>query len=475
MRLIAILLAFCLFAAAPASAQLAVNARGVTFVPPSGGDDAPSIQQALDAMLFDYKTDKQTGTVYLAGRYEIGAPLVSGDPDDGYKQAVAIRGLGHATLVYTGPRTDDYLLRMHGAAKRNWGHARTILDNIKLDCNWNCRGLLLQRQYHFQHVSNLYIRGARQSALDRTTCWMSPMTNIHIENGIGFAMRDDTTEGIDIRMFRVGYYHTAIHADDYADRNNPDAHWRATSEMIDYEGEHGIAETKEKYGNKYLEDWPPVKDESIRNRSETTPRPGTLGSPRLQIPDADRALIWVGGRAFRMQSVTLEANNTGRRPQITIDDQASRNVIIDGMYIEANRTYGEYIHWQAMNTDASQETQALKVSNITLAHWRKGRRNCDYFIRVDTPHRSGTNTSSSRLAIHDLWARGLKGVVYCATGKHYGYDLHGIRTSYADGVNRSSGIMPSEWVTLADGAQYFPGTPYGTDHKIGQYIREWSH
>lgn len=473
MRYVLVLLACAMCQVAYAQQPVQVNVPGSLYVAPSGGDDYPAIQKALDSLAFDFVTDKQTGTLWLSGRYRISKPLVSGRPDDAYKQAVAIRGCGHATLVYTGERTDDYLLRMCGAAKRNWGHARTLLDNIKLDCQWNCRGLLLQRQYHFQHVSNLYIRGARQSALDRTVCWMSPMTNIHIENCIGFAFRDDMTEGTDIRMMRIGYCHTAIHADDFADRNNPDAQWTATRQMIDYEGEHGYAAATAKYGEAYIEDWPAPNDQTIQNRSESTNRPGELGEFKLQSPDNERAILWIGGRAMCIQSLALEGNNTGCRALIAIDNQASRNITINHLYIEANRTYGEYIHWHTMNTDASQETQALKISQITLAHYAENRRNCDFFIRVDSANRNGTNTASSRLIVHDLWAWGLSGVIYCAPGKHYGYDLRGIRTKYADGKSGNSSLRPDQWVTLAPGATYYDDAPHGTGHQLHGHVYDW--
>lgn len=150
-------------------------------VTPSGSDDTQALQDAFHAACLP-SSGYANGSVELSGVYKVSAPLIAGT-SAARPPLFVIRD--YAVIRYMGPQTSDYLIRYAGEGRL----AAPRMQRLHLDCGGKCRGLLVTHQCYAAEFSHLYIRNAREIALDFVACWCSWVHDCVIAGCDGIGLR----------------------------------------------------------------------------------------------------------------------------------------------------------------------------------------------------------------------------------------------------------------------------------------------
>lgn len=170
-----------------------------------GGDDTTAIQAAIDAATVD-DDEFAVGVVqFPTGSYRISSPIYVGYDFDTYpwrhhaghfgkkyesvrpgarRKRVVLEGIGSATLLYTGPETDRYML--YYAPSTEWVGSETF-RNLVFHCNRKSRGVFVYHPgYGCEVARNCRILYYRGIGLDAVACYGGTLTNLYaFGDGIG--------------------------------------------------------------------------------------------------------------------------------------------------------------------------------------------------------------------------------------------------------------------------------------------------
>lgn len=218
-----------------------------TPVTPTGSDDTAALQAAFDEAAQTASAYDVNG-VYLCGTYRVSAPLQIGHEGT---PMVLVHGSPHATIVYVGPKTDEYLITYQGERRC----AAVRMQGLWLDCKHNCRGLRVIHQAYAGGLANLYIRDPRQVGLRLGDCWGTDINNVIFSSCNGVVLWADSFNSGQMRLMKLagrGYYH---------------ADYKLNEELNGYICANGVKAAKEKYGDDMLEDWPSIAELPVADRA----------------------------------------------------------------------------------------------------------------------------------------------------------------------------------------------------------------
>lgn len=401
---------------------------------PSGQDDYELLQVAMRETGKRHKfasvSQPTSGeAIHLEGHFRTSQPLVSGDPTDSAINCVGLVSQGGALVEYTGPRTDAPLLAMHGnTVGGKGGECRDILANVKLCGNNNCRGVRLERQFHFHSVRNLHVEQTRQVALDAFACWKSSITNVHLTRLTGCAMRLTACDNAEVSNIRVGGVWGIWHGNDGTDPHRPHSTPPASKELWLYEMQYGEAAAREHFAGNYCEDWP------------------------ADMPRSEQAAIWLNTGDQRFGHWMIEQCGMGDRPLIFSHKQRGKNLSWDHLYCEENWNRTAKVVIQGHGSNGAGDTKNFGFDVVRIADAKVSQR-CQSFVRT-----LGTEPHMSAVRVRDIDAVGLgQSIIQCTgPGHYYGFSVDHARTD-----NR---IPREQWITCDSAAVLTEDTPIGTDH-----------
>lgn len=165
-------------------------------VTPSGSDDTQALQDAFSAACLP-SSGYANGSVELSGVYKVSAPLIAGT-SAARPPLFVIRD--YAVIRYLGPQTSDYLIRYAGEGRL----AAPRVQRLQLDCGGKCRGLLVTHQCYAAEFSHLYIRNAREIALDFVGCWCSWVHDCIVASCDGIGLRVTAHNSAAIERIKLG-------------------------------------------------------------------------------------------------------------------------------------------------------------------------------------------------------------------------------------------------------------------------------
>jgi len=142
----------------------------------SAADDYAALQRAIDAAV------KTGGEVVLSRSCRTSRPLVNGV--GGELPPCTIRGVGFPTIEYTGPETDDYVVRIGGR-----GGCGAPLKDVSIACQHRARGVLAYLMAYRPVIENVEVFRARQLACDLIDCWDCTVTQLRCRSTRGMALR----------------------------------------------------------------------------------------------------------------------------------------------------------------------------------------------------------------------------------------------------------------------------------------------
>lgn len=247
---------------APQSVLVAIDDSllGATlYVPPSGdttGDaDTEAIQRAVDSLQGSL-TGMARGTVLLSGVYHVRSPITLGAVN--VHSRVAICGHRHATLVYAGDPTSDYMVRIFG---KNTG-APVLLSGLTLYGRHKTRGVLVSYATTRCLLDCLQLHSTREVGMDLHRCWGLSVSNTMFHSPQGYALR--------------GYNANACHFSSLSIAGGTDAAW-------------------------------PSDEDTYCQHFDGTP---------YRVPAAERAAIHLEGNGSLFSLLMLEALKYGDRPLV---------------------------------------------------------------------------------------------------------------------------------------------------------------
>jgi len=216
----------------------------IESINPSGGDDSPTIQAAIDR-LATTTAYTQNVLVFEPGRYRLNSVLST--PIGKVPPALTCCGLAHFT--YRGPLTDSYLLNYRGIC---YPQMRCLVG-LHFDTYWKARGLLIENMRYGAVFDRLSILSSRQVEIDAIGCWGSSWTNIGISNARGIAFRGKGFNSVMADSWKIGQYsvdHVTI-----SKRN----------ELRQYIINNGVDAARTYYGTDLIEEWPDPSDTSVKD------------------------------------------------------------------------------------------------------------------------------------------------------------------------------------------------------------------
>lgn len=406
------------------------------YIAPSGGDDFIGIQCLLDAVKYRHvfagvETPTSGAAIQLEGHYRISRPLVAGDPLNEAVNCVGIVSQGGTVIEYTGPRTDAYALTMRGnTVGGKGGEARDILRNVKIVGNSACRGVRLDRQFHFHGVRGLWIEGTRQLAFDVDTCWKSYLEDVHITRVTGCGLRMRACDNMRVNNLRIGAIWGVWHSVDGDRPHVPHSTPAKSKQLWLDEMREGEQFARTKYGEGYCEDWPD------------------------DMPRSEQCVMHLNTGNVRFQNVMFEQCGMGDRPLIFSAKERGRSLTFEHLYLESNYNRDCKVLIQGHSSGGRGDTKNFIFDVIECNEGITGEVRCKSFARcegVSYPH-------ISAVRIRDISARGLSDCILALSGPgtYYGCEVGHARTD-----NR---IPADRWIACDVGATYTQETPLGLDH-----------
>jgi hypothetical protein len=253
-------------------------------VPPSGDKTGAADYVAISGAIATAKATGKVGTVSLDGEYFINKGLVCGDPLDVKVVSCNLHGSPFALINYVGPRTSEYVLRVHGGSSQE---CVTRLQNIRFNCGGN-RGVLYHSQYYNKRMQNVYVYNTREIGLDLVDCWGGTVCGVQTQYCYGLSMRVRNCYQMAFDNVRIANCYNFWNDGTEADR----------VAMWDYELANGTVKTREKYATgqlKYTEAWPATNDTSV---TEWT-------GQYVQLPEAQRCVLYVQSRFNTFRNVIM--------------------------------------------------------------------------------------------------------------------------------------------------------------------------
>lgn len=158
----------------------------------TGATDGAAIEAAITALEAAQPTGG-VGTVLLSGGpYYTDRCFATGDYA-GSVHSVRFVAAAPCTLYYVGSNTTEYQFRFEGDV--DYDTAGPMLQNIKLYCNYNCRGVLFNHQVYRDLASNVIITRPYQVGADFVGCYKSFSNNLTVNLCTGIAVRVYASQG----------------------------------------------------------------------------------------------------------------------------------------------------------------------------------------------------------------------------------------------------------------------------------------
>lgn len=292
-----------------------VTASGDT----TGVSDVAAIQGAIDALQAE-TPQYGLGVVVLSGYYYVNAMLTLGAP--GVDTRVAIVGAGLAVIKRRAAAGSagyrDYCIKVYDGYSGN----RTVLKNLRLFCEYLCRGILLAGVEEAS-LEDVQVYNSIETGIDCVSGWRLMFRNVSVQYFRGYALRTYQANAchFDSFMALMGYAFYSTNQTTITD-----------SALANYAMITGGYTNFAAWdaGTKAVTDiavWPAADDESATDLAGT----GT----GLELSAAYRAAIYHCGIGSTFTNLTLEECHFVDYPLIFIN--GSSHNYFTSMYLETNK------------------------------------------------------------------------------------------------------------------------------------------
>jgi hypothetical protein len=314
-------------------------------------------------------------------------------------------------IIYTGTSGSGYVVKVRGGS----------IANLCVNCQWKCRGVLLQRGWYQPAVmEGVFVYKPTQVGIDFVDIWGTRAVGNTVMLGRGVGVRFTRCNAMHVDFLRIASHYCLRHASGTSANNI--ALWT-------YECDNGAAAAQAYYGANYVTDWPATDDTTVTDATGGYVRTPAIDRAAMVICSQTHSGSDVTG--VRFTSALFEPIYAGEYPSVVTH---GATLGFDSPYFEGG--YHRDCYFKVHNTNPTTYrhlAESIRLNNVAMNYPTKA---ANYLVRAVYHSRDVVVEGG-----HAIWALKDNGAVFCAdTGTHYRPAVSHLHTNEALTINDTATI-----------------------------------